>query len=402
MKTGRISAIDVGTTKVCTIVADADATSLRILGVGITSSRGLHKGMVADIGEAREAIHQSIRIAERTAGFRMKSACVGITGRHIMSMNDQGCVAVAQDRTVRLSDLKRAFEASRGKQLAGDRKLLHAIPRTYAVDGQKSHVNPVGMHGSQLDIQTHFITAAEASIQNLTKCIRGTGVKVDNLVLEPLASAEAVLTPVEKHSGVIVADIGGGTTDIAIFKDNGVYHTSVLPVGGYQLTRDIAIGLGLPFALAEEVKKKHGNILTTQVKEQDERVIEDGHVIPYRDLSNIIHSRVDELFRLILLELPHSDYTRFVPSGLVLTGGTANLPGISELGREVTRLPVRIGTPPNLFGVAETLRNPAYSTSVGLLFWNMRNGSVPDWLTRRGVIQSFLFRFSRLFNRSRT
>ncbi|MDD5126740.1 MAG: cell division protein FtsA [Dehalococcoidales bacterium] len=383
MKRTRIGAIDVGTTKVCTIMADTDGSiaGTRILGVGIVPSHGLQKGMVVNVNEAKESIRDSIRKAEQVAGYKMESAFIGITGRHVVSSNNKGAVAITRgDQLVRPTDLRRVLEVAKSVKVPGDRKLLHVIPRTYMVDGQEGVKNPVGMHGFRLDVETHIITAAVTSIQNLAKCIRGVGIEIDDLVLEPLASAEAVLSDEEKQTGVILADIGGGTTDIAVFKDNTIYHTSVLPVAGHLITRDISVGMGLSFDLAEEMKRKYGNVMPVQEEnaDQDQTLTQDGHSVSYRDLSEIIRIRVDELIRLIVLELPHTDYAKIVPSGIVLTGGSANLPGIAELGMEVTHLPVRVGAPVNLYGVSDTLRDPAYATGVGLLMWKMRNEDTND------------------------
>ncbi len=400
MKRNKIGAIDVGTTKVCTIMGDTDDDGgLRILGVGIAPSQGLHKGLVVDVNEAKESIREAVRRAEQVAGYRLESAYVGITGRHISSVNNRGAIAITRnDQLVRPEDLKRVLEVARSVKVPGEQKLLHVIPRTYTVDGQEGVKNPVGMHGFRLDVETHIITAAVTSVQNLTKCIRAIGVDIEDLVMEPLASAEAVLNEDEKQDGVMLADIGGGTTDISVFKDNTIFHTSVLPVAGYQITRDISVGMGLTFELAEEMKKKYGNVMPTNDErdEADRTLTEDGHSVSYRDLSEIIRIRVDELLRLIVLELPHTDYAKLIPSGLVLTGGSANLPGIAELGREVTRLPVRVGAPINLYGVSDALCNPAYATSVGLLLWKMRNKGTQSWQSQ-GSLQRFISKIFRLF-----
>ncbi|GAI95650.1 unnamed protein product, partial [marine sediment metagenome] len=247
-----LAAIDVGTTKVCTVIADVnDGGMMRIVGVGTTQSRGLHKGLVVNINDARESIRESIKKAEQTSNYKVESAYVGVTGRHVTSLNNRGVVAITRnDRLVRSDDLRRVLASAQNIKVPSDRQLLHVIPRNYAVDGQPGVRNPVGMHGFRLDVETHIITAAITSVQNLIKCIRSIGVDIEDLVLEPLASSEAILTDDEKEVGVILADIGGGTTDIAIFKDGSIWHTAILPVAGYQLTRDIAIGLGLPFDVA--------------------------------------------------------------------------------------------------------------------------------------------------------
>ncbi len=399
MKRTKIAAIDVGTTKVCTIMADIDSGGPRILGVGVALSRGLQKGLVVNSNEAKESIRESVRKAEQSAGYRLESAYVGVTGRHISSANNRGVVAITRnDRLVRAEDLKRVLEVAHALKVPSERQLLHVIPRTYIVDGQEGVKNPVGMYGFRLDVEAHIITAAVNSVQNLTKCIRSIGIEIDDLILEPLASAEAILTEEERQSGVLLADIGGGTTDIAIFKDDSIYYTSVLPVAGYQISHDIAIGLDLPFELAEEMKKKYGNVMPIPEGrgETDRTLTVNGHSISYAGLTEIIHSRVEELLRLIVLELPSSEHTELIPSGLVLTGGTANLPGIVELGSKVTRLPARIGIPLNLYGIADVLLDPAYATSVGLLLWRRRNEGAQGWQPRRGL-RRLAFQMFRLF-----
>ncbi|MDD5081844.1 MAG: cell division protein FtsA [Dehalococcoidales bacterium] len=398
MKRNKIAGIDVGTTKVCTIMADVDEGGHpRILGVGIAPSQGLQKGLVVNFNEAKDSIRESVKKAEQSAGYKLESAFVGVTGRHISSVNNRGVVAITRnDRMVRPDDLRRVLDVARTVKVDGDRELLHVIPRTYAVDGQEGVKNPVGMHGFRLDVETHIITGAVTSVQNLTKCIRGIGIDVEDLVLEPLASAEAVLTEEERLNGVMLADIGGGTTDIAVFKDNSIYHTSVLPVAGSQITRDISVGLGLSYEIAEEMKKKYGNVTPNQEgeAEEDRTVAEDGHAISYRDLSEIIRIRVEELLRLIVLELPRTDYAKLVPAGLVLTGGSSNLVGIAELAAEVTPLPVRIGVPLDIYGVSDVLLDPAYATSVGLLLWKRRNTGTQTWQPKSGFrrLMSQLFR----------
>jgi cell division protein FtsA len=389
MKRTKVAAIDVGTTKVCTIMGDLDSEgSLRILGVGIGPSQGLQKGLVVNVNEAKEAIRNSIRKAESTAGCKLESAYIGVTGRHISSVNNHGVIAITRgDQLVRPTDLKRVLQVARTVKVPSDHKVLHIIPRTYVVDGQEGVKNPVGMHGFRLDVEAHIITAAITSVQNLTKCIRGLGVEIDDLVMEPLASAEAVLSEEERVDGVMIADIGGGTTDIAVMKDDTICHSSVLPVAGHLITRDISVGLGLSPELAESMKKKFGNVTPglDMGVDADKTLTEDGHSVSYRDLSEIIRIRVEELVRLIMMELPRNDYSKFIPAGLVLTGGSSNLPGIAELAEEIAHIPVRVGEPVSLFGVSDELRDPAYATSVGLLLWKMRNQTVHTWVPQSGI-----------------
>jgi len=375
MKGTKVAAIDVGTTKVCTIMGAIDSNAgLRILGVGVAPSHGMEKAMVANITQARESIQESVRKAEKMAGYKLESAYVGVTGKHITSMNNHGVVAITHsDQLVRAADLKRVMDVALNVKSVTDRKMLHVIPRSYVLDGQEVK-NPVGMHGYELNVEAHIISAGVASIQNLTKCIMQLGINIDELVLEPLASAEAVLAEEEKQAGVVLADIGGGTTDIAVLKDGSIYHTSVLPVAGNQVTHDISVGLGLTFELAEEMKKKYANVLPPEEdnRETDMTVNEDGHSVSSRDLCDIVHARIEELVRLIVLELPRTDYTKLVPAGLVITGGSANLPGFAEMASDITRLPVRIGLPPKIDGIAnKLLDDPAYATAAGLLFWKM-------------------------------
>jgi len=402
-KWNTISAIDVGTTKVCTIVAEVnDGGLMRVAGVGLTPSKGLHKGLVININDAKASIRDSVMKAERASGYKVESAYVGVTGRHISARNNRGVVAITRnDRLVRSDDLRRVLQCAQSVKIPSEEKLLHLIPRGYAVDGQEGVKNPVGMHGFRLDVETHVITAAVSSVQNLVKCIRGIGVDIEDLVFEPLASSEAVLNEHEKQVGIILADIGGGTTDISVFKDGSIWHSAILPVAGYQLTRDIAIGLGLPFDVAEEMKKMYGSVLPVyENKIETDSISENGHTISYQALCDIVKARVEEIIRLILLELPRSEYEALVPGGLVLTGGSANLSGIDALGRDILHLPVRVGTPVDIYGITDSLHNPAYATSVGLLLWGMKPKSVHSWKSRQfGVsVRRLISRIKNLFN----
>ncbi len=395
-----LASIDVGTTKVCTTLADVDDSGgVRVVGVGIAPSHGLHKGLVVNISEARESIRESVRKAEQASAQKVESAYVGVTGRHVSSLNNRGVVSITRnDRLVRPDDQKRVLSCAQSVKIPSDQKLLHVIPRGYSIDGQMGVKNPVGMHGFRLDVETHIITAAVASVQNLVKCIRGLGIDIDDLILEPLASSEAVLTEDEKHVGVVLADIGGGTTDICVFREGSIWHTSILPVAGYQLTRDISIGLGLPFDVAEQMKKRYGSVMpvyeTTAATTNS--IAEDGHGISHRDLCDIIRARIEEIIRLIILEMPQSEYAALIPAGLVLTGGSSNLSGIEALGRNILDLPVRVGLPTKVYGIADTLQDPAYATSVGLLLWGVKHEGKEAW--KAGGLGSGLRRFmSRVF-----
>ena len=398
-----ISAIDVGTTKICTITGTLDSGgNIQVLGVGLVPSHGMHKGMVVNVEEARESVAESIRRAEQASGLKIESAYIGVTGRHISSHNSHGVVAIPRnDRLVRPDDLKRVLSSAQQVNVPDDRKILHAIPRSYALDNQERIKNPVGMHGFRLDVETHIITAAVSSVQNLVKCIRSVGVEIQDLVLEPLASGEAVLTPEEREVGVILADIGGGTTDIAVFRDGSIYHTSIIPVAGYQVTSDLSIGLGLPFEIAEAMKKKYGNVYPEVLNKNQESTltVEDGHSVSYRDLCNIIKVRMEELLRLILLEMPDSNYASIAPAGLVLTGGCSNLAGLESLAKQTIRIQTRIGEPMGVYGITDILHDPAHSTGVGLMLWGTRNHGRTAWETQKknGALDGFVSLLKKFF-----
>jgi len=399
-----IAAIDVGTTKIATIIANVkSADDIEILGVGVVPSHGLHKGIVVNMDEAKTSIASSIQEAQRISGTKIDSAYVGVTGRHISSLNNRGVVAIPRnDRLVRTQDLKRVLNAARSIPIPEGKKLLHAIPRYYTLNGEERVHQPVGMHGTRLDVETHIITASVSSVQNLVKCVRSIGIEVEDLILEPLASGEAVLTRQERDTGVIMADVGGGTTDIAVFRDGSIYHTAIIPVAGYQVTSDLAIGLGLPFNIAERMKKAYGNV-TPGLDTGNETTVtgmENGHSASYRDLCDIIRSRMEELFELMLLELPTTDYQTLAPCGLVLTGGTSNLTGLDELGKSMLRIPVRKGQPlgASIYGITDVLNDPAYATTTGLVLWQARNKEKSAWQVKRGgVLGGFVSLFRKLF-----
>ncbi len=394
----KIAAIDVGTTKVCTIMGTLDTSSgLRVLGVGITPSHGIEKALVADAGKAKESIRESIRKAEQMAGYKLDSAYIGVTGRHISSMNNKGTIAITRpDMLVKSEDLQRALDVALNVQIPPEQKILHVIPRSYTLDGHEVK-NPVGMNGSELSVEVHTITASIASVQNLIKVIKSLGVNIEDLVLEPLASAEAVLAEEEKQAGVLIADIGGGTTDIAVIKDGSIYHTSVLPAAGHQITNDITAGLGLSYDLAEEIKKKYGTLVLSEEEDPEKTVGDNGQSVNFRALCEIMQARVEEIIRLIVLDLPNNK-EGLIPAGIVLTGGCSNIPGITEVAEQLTHMPVRIGTPTALSGVSiEALGNPAYATSVGLVLWSMKNKGTSNWFSKPRGIRGFMSQILKIF-----
>jgi len=396
----KIAAIDIGTTKVCTVMGILDSTTgLRILGVGIAPSHGIEKALVADAAKAKESIRESIRKAEVMAGYKLESAYIGVTGRHISSMNSTGTIAITRaDMLVRSEDLKRALDVALNVQIPPEQKILHVIPRSYKLDGHEVK-SPVGMNGSELEIEVHLITASTASVQNLVKIIKSLGISIEDLVLEPLASAEAALAEEEKLAGVLIADIGGGTTDVAIIKDGSIYHTSVIPAAGQQITNDITAGLGLSFDLAEEMKKKYGTIAQSSEEEDPDRMVGDnGQSISFRALCEIMQARVEEIIRLIVLDMPGEKSTELIPAGIVLTGGCANIPGIVETAQRLTNLPVRVGVPITLNGVSvDALSNPSFATSVGLIVWSMNNKGTSSWFSKRKGFRGFIDQILQMF-----
>jgi cell division protein FtsA len=373
-----IVGIDVGTTKICTLVAEADEyDNLRIVGVGITPSRGLRKGVVVNVDEATSAISVSVEKAERMSGYRIEGAYVGVAGGHISSVNSRGVVAVSRpERGITPYDVDRALDAAQAIAIPYNREIIHVIPRGFIVDGQDGIRDPLGMMGYRLEVEAHIITGASASVHNLVKCVRGGGIGVDGLVLEPLASGEAVLTSTEQEMGVVLADVGGGTTDIAIFIEGSIWHTVVLATGGNHLTHDIAIGLRTPFTAAEEIKKTYGYALADHIEDEPIDVFAFGdnarQTVSRYFLAEIIEARAEEVFNLILREIKRSGYDGLLPAGVVLCGGTSELAGIKKLGRNILRLPVRVGSPNHLEGLVDIISSPAYATSVGLLLWGLR------------------------------
>ena len=372
--------IDVGTTKICTLIGEVSRSgNINIIGVGISPSRGMRKGMVVNISEAVESIGQSVDKAQRVSGFNVVSAYVGIAGSHVTSLNSRGTVAVSHaDRTIDEEDVARAVEAAQVINIPSNREIIHAIPRHFIVDGQEGIRNPVSMLGYRLDVETHIVTGATTAIQNLRKCIHQLGIDVDAVVLEPLASSEAVLTEEEKEMGVALVDIGGGTTDLVIFLDGSAWHTGVISVGGRNITYDIASRLRTPMNEAEELKIQYGRASVGGVS-PDEMVEvatfggNRAQSVPRLQICEVIQDRLVEMFQLIDAEIKRSGYGGLLPAGLVLTGGTADTEGIVELATEVLQIPVRIGTPTRIHGLVDMVGSPAYATSVGLLLWGAQS-----------------------------
>jgi cell division protein FtsA len=366
--------IDVGTTKICTLVGRVeDSTTVRILGVGIEPSDGIRKGIIVDLAAASQAIKRSVEKAEHTSGLEITTALVSLAGAHVSSVNSRGAAGIPGG-VIDAFDVSRALEQAQAVAIPHDREIIHVIQRGMSVDGQEGVKTPIGMHGYKLEVETHIITAPTATIDNLRQCVSSAGVNVQQFVLNPLASAEVVLTEEERQMGVAVCDIGGGTTDLAIYVDGDVWHTMVLAVGGNHITQDVAHGLRLPLTQAEEVKKQQGYAVRADIDSQEYFTIrpfgEDKDTrINKQDLAHIIEARVEETFRLIYQEIKRSGYDGLLPAGVVLTGGTAALAGIRTIASEVLGMPVRTAQPENLTGLIDKLNSPSYSTSVGLLRW---------------------------------
>lgn len=372
--------IDVGTTKICTLVARVEGSDFRILGVGIEPSRGMRKGVVVDIAELQTAIARSIEKAERTSGLEITSAQVSLAGSHVTSINSKGACGVSGS-VVDKNDVLRALDSARAVSIPHNREIIHVIQRGFSIDSQDGIHKPIGMHGYRLEVEAHIITAATTSLDNLEQCVNVAGAEVEAFILNPLASAETVLTDTEREMGVVVCDIGGGTTDLAIYINGDVWHTMVLPVGGNHLTSDIAHGLRLPLKQAEEIKLQHGCALEHKVSADDIfniRPFGDDEKIECsrRDLAAIIEARMEEIFAMIIQEIKRSGYDGLLPAGMVLTGGTSALPSIKELAHEIFDFPVRVAGPEALKGMTDQLYSPAYSTSVGLLAWTILMNTV--------------------------
>jgi len=387
-----IVGIDIGTSKICTLVARVEeGTTLRILGVGIEPSLGLRKGTVVDLNAAATAVSRSVEKAERTSGFEINAALVSLAGSHVSSINSRGVVGITGG-IVDYEDVDRALDAAQAVAIPHNREIIHVIQRGFIIDGQDGIRTPIGMHGYRLEVEAHIITASSSTVENLRQCVGASGIEISQFVLNPLASGEVVLSETERQMGVAVVDIGGGTTDMAIFIDGDVWHTMVLAVGGNHITSDIAHGLRLPISQAEEIKIKFGHALQSGVNPEEQFSIrsfgEDSATrIDRVDLANIIEARMEEIFYLVLQEIRRSGYDGLLPAGVVLTGGSSLMPGARQLASQVMGLPARIAKPQNLIGLTDQLDSPAYSTSVGLLEWALLMNETGQYIERHGPKQ---------------
>lgn len=367
--------IDVGTSKVCALIGEVSRDGrLTIMGHGTVPASGLKKGVVINIDQTVRSIADAVEKAERLSGWKIDRAFVGVGGQHVESLNSPGQVAVTgHHREVSREDINRAIEVARAVPIPSNREVLHVERRGFSVDGQEGVKDPLGMSALRLEVETHIVTASATAVQNLTKCVAAAGVKIDELVVNSLASAEAVLNETEKDLGVAVADIGAGTIDLALFQEGSPFHTRVLPVGGNNVTNDVAIGIKTSLAVAEELKIRHGSCDLRTVGEDEEISVsvlgEDaGRTVGRMEVCQIIEARMRETFELLRNEIRAAG-VGMLPAGVILTGGGAQLSGIAELGRDVLQMPVRIAGPSNISGLVDTIMNPGYSTAVGLLQW---------------------------------
>lgn len=373
-----IVGIDVGSSKVCTLVGEIRADGeLRIIGVGIAPSRGIRKGVVVNVGEATEAITASVAEAERTSGYQIERAYVSLNGTHNTSLNSRGMIAVPRrPEGINVEDVDRALDAAGAVAVPYNRELVHVIPRFYIVDEQDGVRDPLGMHGFRLEVEAHVVTGSTTAIQNLIKCTNGARVEVDEVVLASMAAGDAVLAESEREMGVVLVDMGGGTINIAIFIEGAVWHTATLGIGGEYVTNDVGVGLRLPTEAAETVKVRYGHALPAQVGE-DERFPAEPFgesspiTLPRWKLAEIIEARVEEMLGMVVQEIKRSGYDGLLPAGVVLCGGVAELPGVQELTRNVIGLPARIGRPQGLVGLIDRVNGPAYATAVGLIRWGL-------------------------------
>jgi cell division protein FtsA len=421
-----IVGIDVGTHKICTIVAEGGlGGGLTILGVGAVASEGVSKGMITDLVKASGAIGQSLDAAERQSGCQILSAYVSISGNHISSTNTRGLVAVTNpERVIAQDDVARAVEAAKAMAIPAGRDILHAVPRQFTVDGQDGIRNPIGLTGFRLDVETHVVTGGSNVRENLIRCAQKADVEVDDLVLSPFAAAEAVLTEQERNLGVALVDIGQGTTDIAIYIEGEVWHSRVLPVGGWQITNDLAVVFNIPFEAAEALKLQYGeatvpavvmgeaseyarigasgtqvaassprssqppqgnqqNLTSSQQPVASSDVLEthtfegSSMQIARGELNEVMAARLDQIFGLVGDEIKRSGYEGMLPAGVVLTGGVAQMRGIEGVASRKLRAPVRRGRPRQIGGLGDQFENPAYATGVGLILWGLKQGIQP-------------------------
>ena len=400
-----IVGLDIGTSKVAALVGSlgADGT-LEILGMGSHASKGLKKGVVVNIEDTVTAIQRALEEAELMADCKIASAYAGIAGSHIKSFNSTGMVAV-KDREVSPLDVERAIETAKAVNIPTDQQILHVLRQEFIIDGQEDVREPLGMSGVRLEVKVHIVTGAVSAAQNIVKCVRRCGLEVNDLILQPLASSRAVLSEDEKDLGVCLIDVGGGTTDLAIFTHGAIRHTAVIPIAGDQITNDIAMALRTPTAEAESIKLRHG-VALRQLADPNEMIEVPGigdratRTMSRQTLAEVIEPRVDELYQLVQKVLHDSGFEDLLSSGIVLTGGSSVMQGMVELGEEIFHMPVRIGMPRYAGGLSEVVRNPRYATAVGLLLEGVTQTQAGRFSRQNGSVRAVLGRMKQWFERN--
>lgn len=378
-----IVGLDIGTSKVAAIVGEMNEDGeIEVIGIGTNPSRGLKKGVVINLETTVQSIQRAIEEAELMAGCRIHSVYAGIAGSHISSMNSHGIVAI-KDKEVTQSDVERVIDSARAVAIPADQKILHILPQEFVIDRQEGIKEPVGMSGIRLEARVHIVTGAVSAAQNIVKCIRRCGLEVEDIILEQLASCSAVLTEDEKDLGVCLVDIGGGTTDIAVFTDGAIRHTAVIPIAGDQVTNDIAVALRTPTQHAEEIKIRHACALTQLANLDDTIEVPSIGDRPTRQISRlnlaeIVEPRYEELLLLVQAELRRSGFEDLIAAGIVLSGGSARVEGLVELAEEIFHMPVRVGVPQYVSGLNDVVRNPIYATGVGLLLFGRQHSPLGD------------------------
>lgn len=369
-----VMGLDVGTTKVCCLVASVMEGHIEIIGMGMTPSRGLEKGVVVDIGRTIQSIEKAVREAEKMADVHVDNVYVGITGKHIRSINNSATVSITRrDRIIREEDVRRVIEAAQTIPLSPDVELIHVIPRQYIVDGQEGITDPVGMTGTRLEVDVHLVMGSVTAVHNLVRCIETLGIRIAQIVLEPLASSLAVLSSAEKELGVVLLDVGGGTTDISVFRGGDIWFSKVVPIAGEHITNDITVGLQTPIEEAERIKKEYGTCLVDSVGDDEKIEVAtiggDGtKTVSRKKLAKVIEPRVEEILDLAMQEVEDAGYRDLIPAGMVLTGGTSLLDGIAEFAQRRYGLPVRRGRiPEGIHGLRDIVESPIYATAIGLI-----------------------------------
>ena len=396
-----IVGLDIGTTKICAIVGEKTPDGIEIVGIGTNPSRGLKKGMIIDIEATINAIRKAVEGAERMADYTIETVYTGISGGHVKSFNSHGVVAV-KNREVKRADIKRAIDAARAIAIPVDREVIHVLPQEFIVDDQGGIPDPLGMSGMRLEAKVHVVTGAVTSAQNVIKCANRTGLDVKDIILQQLASSEAVLTGDEKELGVALIDMGGGTTDTAVFFNGSIGYSSIIPVGGNHFTSDIALGLRTPIKEAERLKKEYGYAIAHSINRDEtiEVMSTDGREsrqMPRRTLCEIIEPRAEEVLQLAHKEILKSELTEFLGSGIVLTGGASMMPGIKEMAEKIFKLPVRIGYPQGVRGLTDVVNNPIYATGVGLVLYGSNQNTHQSINGKRNLFSALAHRMRGWF-----